>query len=66
MNQRASRLPEQPSTNGASLPAEFGTHAAQAVEGLAAGIAQAHTGICEFEAAPVLDEQATPRCSSAP
>lgn len=45
----------------ADIAAEFCTHAAQPVEGLTAGIAQTHTGICEFDATPVLDEKRHPQ-----
>ncbi|MOA44584.1 hypothetical protein D3C78_1668860 [compost metagenome] len=40
---------------------QFAAHAAQTLKSLAAGIAQPHTGICEFQAAPILDEQADPQ-----
>src|SRR5690606_12643030 len=41
----------------ADIAAEFHADPAQAVERLATGIAQANPGICEFDAAPILDEQ---------
>ncbi|BFT60534.1 hypothetical protein PMm318_A12930 [Pseudomonas moorei] len=37
---------------------EFGANRTQALKGLSTGIAQTHTGICEFQATSVLDEQA--------
>ena len=59
MNQRASRLPGQPSTNAlGGLALQLGAGAAQTLEGFAGGITQPRTGIGEFYAAPFLDEQA--------
>jgi hypothetical protein len=37
---------------------QFGANTAQALERLAAGVAQSCAGICEFQAASFLDEQA--------
>ncbi|GAB6404307.1 hypothetical protein PMHK_17350 [Pseudomonas sp. MHK4] len=36
---------------------ELGAYRAQALERFGAGVTQTHAGICEFQAAPVLDEQ---------
>jgi len=63
MNQRASKLPEQPRTNGASaLLWVICAHTSlNRSKRLGTRIAQTHAGICEFEAAPFLDEQADPQ-----
>ncbi len=38
-------------------PAQFGANGAQAIKRLGTDIAQPITGICEFQAAPIFDEQ---------
>ena len=44
-------------TIAADIPAQLGAHSTQAVEGIGTGVTQPHTGICEFDATPVLHEQ---------
>ncbi|MNJ58004.1 hypothetical protein D3C77_536160 [compost metagenome] len=54
--QQAAGATEDKRRIGAAL-ADFCTNPAQALKSIAAGIAQAHAGICEFKAASFFDEQ---------
>lgn len=55
--QQAARTAEHERRIGTAL-AQLGTNATQAIEGVKTRIAQAKPCICEFNATPVLDEQA--------
>src|SRR5450830_5273 len=55
--QQTARTAEDERCIGAAL-GDFCAHVAQALERLGTRIAQTHSGICEFEAASFLDEQA--------